>query len=147
MPFWKVFHSSQTLANATDKEAIAKAATEFYVGVGLPAFYVQVVFIPIADNFFFVAGQSKSKSIMIEIDHVARHMGESEKARQTRFKDAVDTIMKPYTTDRGCHLEFAVLEGPAHLWRINGVDPPEGFGPDDHEQAENNRALLEREYG
>lgn len=147
MPLWKVFHGSQTLANATDKEAIAKAATEYYVRGGLPSFYVNVIFIPIADNIFFTGGQSKSTSVMIEIDHIARHMEPSEKARHTRFKEAVDAIMKPYTTDRGCHLEYTVLEGLTYLWRINGVDPPEGFGPDDHEQAEKNRAFLEREHG
>ena len=55
--------------------------------------------------------------------------------------------MRPYTIAKGFHLEYFVVEGPPHLWRINGIDPPEGFGPDEQEQAEKNRALLESEYG
>lgn len=147
MPLWKVFHGSQTLTSQADKEAIAMAATAFYVTAGLPAFYVQVIFIPISDDNFFTGGQSKSKSVSIEISHIARHLDPTQKARNTRFKDAVDTIMRPYTIDKGFHLEYFVVEGPAYLWRINGIDPPEGFGPDEQDQAEKNRALLNREYG
>ncbi|KAF5123402.1 hypothetical protein E5D57_011315 [Metarhizium anisopliae] len=53
----------------------------------------------------------------------------------------------PFTIDKGIHLEYAVLEGPAALWRIDGIDPPEAFGPDEQEQAEANRKILHDKYG
>lgn len=61
----------------------------------------------------------------------------------TRMKNRMDKILKPYTIDRGIHLEYAIAEGAAELWRINGIDPPESFGPDEQEQAAHNKKLLD----
>ena len=40
------------------------------------------------------------------------------------------------------HLEYAVLDGPPYLSRINGVDLPESFGPEEKEKAEKAKTLL-----
>jgi hypothetical protein len=147
MPLWKVFHGSDTLKSQADKEAIAKGATQFYVKNGLPAFYVNVIFIPVTPDNFFTGGVEKSKTVGIEIDHVARHWDPIDKATSGAVKDGIDAIMRPYTIDRGFHLEYAILEGPVGLWRINGIDPPESFGPDEQAEAERNRKILNEKYG
>jgi hypothetical protein len=96
---------------------------------------------------FFTGGMERSKTVGIEIDHVARHLDPRDKNTSMAIKDSIYAIMRPYNIDRGFHLEYAILEGPAALWRINGIDPPESFGPDEQVEADKNRKILNDRYG
>ncbi|OAQ98366.1 hypothetical protein LLEC1_01166 [Akanthomyces lecanii] len=145
MPLWKIYHSAGVFSDQ-DKAAIARGATEFYTRVGLAAFYVHTLFTPMERENSFTGGKLHSTPyVLIEIDHIARNW-DGKKEQAERIKKGIDSVMMPFTTDKGVHLEYAVLEGPAALWRIDGVDPPEAFGPDDQEQAEVNRKILAEKY-
>lgn len=147
MPVWKIYHSPNVFTDQ-DKATIAKGATDFYVGVDLPAFYVHVFFLPLEKEDNYTAGTQQDRFVFIELDHIARNVGPDwGKWRTDRLKNAVDSVMMPFTTHKGIHLEYCVLEGPAALWRIDGVDPPEAVGPDERAQAEENRRVLAERYG
>lgn len=146
MPLWKIYHSADAFTTQEEKDAVARGATEFYVSKGLPSFYVHVIFFPIATENKFTGGTPQSRFVIIELAHIARNWDGDQK-RATVIKDSVDRVMRPFTIDKGIHLEYAVLEGPAALWRIDGIDPPEAFGPDEQEQAEANRKILHDKYG
>jgi phenylpyruvate tautomerase PptA (4-oxalocrotonate tautomerase family) len=145
MPYWKVYHSVDTLT-PEDKSAIAHGVTQWYVAAGLPAFYVNVFFLPLPPSNFYTSGKSESKKVSIEILHVARQWDPTNAAGAVRIKTGLDRILRPFTLDKGIDLEFCVAESPAALWRINGIDPPEGLGPDQQELAEANKKLLEEMF-
>ena len=60
----------------------------------------------------------------------------------TKLKDTFDEILEPHTTDKGHHLEYAVVDAAPYLSRINGIDLPESFGPEEKEKADEARAVL-----
>lgn len=140
MPFWKIYHSSNTLTQE-DKSTLSASITQFYISVGLPAFYVNVFFLPLTSDNFFVGGTPQSQKLSIEIVHVARQWDSTRTAGATNFKNKVDEILRPYTIDKGVQVEYCVVQGPPQLWRINGIDPPEGS--EDEVLRGRNRALLE----
>ncbi|OAA74905.1 Tautomerase [Akanthomyces lecanii RCEF 1005] len=145
MPFWNIYHSTGVFTDQ-DKAAIARGATEFYSRAGLPAFYVHTLFTSMERENSFTGGKLHSTPfVLIEVAHVARNW-DGKKEHAEHIKKGIDRVMMPFTTDKGIHLEYAVLEGPAALWRIDGVDPPEAFGPDDKDQAEVNRKILAGKY-
>jgi hypothetical protein len=49
MPLWRIF-ANPTTFSLSQRESIAKAITALYVGIGLPAFYVNVVFINVNED-------------------------------------------------------------------------------------------------
>ncbi|PPJ56284.1 hypothetical protein CBER1_00741 [Cercospora berteroae] len=143
MPIWKIFHSPGIFEDATERHELAKSITDYYVVVGLPAYYVNVQFWPLPADRYFTGANPVSKTVFVEIIHIARRLDPTNKQMRTRMKNRMDKILKPYTIDRGIHLEYAIAEGAAELWRINGIDPPESFGPDEKEQAAHNKKLLD----
>lgn len=145
MPFWKVYHSADTLT-PEDKAALAKEITDWYCSSGLPAFYVNILYLPLSTSNFYTSGKPESKKVTIEILHIARNWDAANTAMATRMKTCIDRILKPYTLDKGIHLEFAINDSSAALWRINGIDPPEGIPADQKELAETNKKLLEQSF-
>lgn len=140
MPFWKIYHSPNTLTQE-DKSTLSASITQYYVSIGLPAFYVNVFYLPLGSDDFFVGGNPQSKKVSIEILHIARQWEAAETARSARFKNSVNEILRPYTANKGMQVEFCVVQGPPQLWMINGIDPPEGNG--DEVLGERNRKALE----
>ncbi|KAH8586934.1 hypothetical protein B0O99DRAFT_695026 [Bisporella sp. PMI_857] len=77
----------------------------------------------ISDNNFFTGGQSKSKTVGIKIDYIARRIDPTEKFSNAKFRDAIDAAMKPYTTDKG-FISSAVLWKGLHLrGGLTGLTP------------------------
>jgi hypothetical protein len=143
MPIWKIFHGPETFTDATERHELARRITDFYVSRKLPAYYVNVQYFPLSPDRYYTGGNPISKTVFVEILHVARHWDRKDRAWATGLKDSIDGIVRPYTIDKGLHLEFAVQESPVELWRINGIDPPESFPPEEHEQAARNKAKLD----
>lgn len=57
MPLWNIYHPPSTFTST--KSALAKAITEIYTGVGLPAFYVNVYFQPIEPESCYIGGVAR----------------------------------------------------------------------------------------
>lgn len=70
MPLWRIFSHADTFTPA-QRTAFAKDITEYYVDKGLPAFYVNVFFIPLEAGQCFVGGIPKKKFVRIAIERVA----------------------------------------------------------------------------
>jgi hypothetical protein len=101
------------------ERSLAQSATQYHVNVGVPAFYVHIVFFPIPPNNFYTEGTRRAQTVFIEIDHIARDLDPLDKETSKRPNDGIDKVMKPYMIDKGFNLEYAALEGQACLWRIN----------------------------
>lgn len=56
MPLWHIYHPPNTLQTPDAKSALAKDITSIYTSRGLPAFYVNVFFIPVDPSSMFIGG-------------------------------------------------------------------------------------------
>lgn len=98
MPLWRIFSHADTFTPA-QRTAFAKDITEYYVDKGLPAFYVNVFFIPLEAGQCFVGGIPKKNLVRIAIKHIARHYpnGDTE-AGKRYWKGGMDLIDEACTT-------------------------------------------------
>lgn len=121
MPLWHIYHPANTYSDK-DKQDFAKDITELYTSFGLPAFYVVVLFKEIEESAFFVGGEPANDTVRIVVEHLARHLDDPDMRKRSTQK--LDSIMVPYTRDRGLHWEFHTYESPRDLWMIAGLFPP-----------------------
>ncbi|MEO7351292.1 MAG: tautomerase family protein [Marmoricola sp.] len=121
MPLWTVHHSAG-IYSAHDKRDFARDITSFYTRIGLPAFYVVVVFEEHEAESFWIGGEKAKDSVRFVIEHIAVH---SDGAGQRRgLSKAIHRLVAPYTKDRGLYSEFHVDETPRELWMVDGLEPP-----------------------
>jgi hypothetical protein len=88
MPLWRIF-AHPSVYTVQDKAAISKAITSFYtrLGLELPAFYVDIIFIPVKEGNLFVGGEVRKDFVRISVEHIARTIvsQEQRKAVMERF--------------------------------------------------------------
>ncbi|CAM6116663.1 unnamed protein product [Calypogeia fissa] len=121
MPLHRIFHPPG-IFSGEDKKAIAKRLTAIYTSVGLPEFYVIVLFIAVDEDSFFVGGKPTSKVVRIVSQHLARRLVSSEeKANRVQ---ALEDAFAPYIKDRGFDWELHSELHDRELWRVNGIVPP-----------------------
>ncbi len=124
MPLWKIHHSPGVFTDA-DKARLAGEITDRYEKVGLPRFYVVVIFAETTADNFYVGGEAAPLSARIEIAHIARHLPDSASRRRTALW--VNDVVTPYLErHEGLHWEFHIDETSEELWMINGFVPPPG---------------------
>jgi phenylpyruvate tautomerase PptA (4-oxalocrotonate tautomerase family) len=56
MPLWLIFHPPTTFREEDTKRALAQKITEVYTFFGLPAFYVNVLYIPVEPSSYYIGG-------------------------------------------------------------------------------------------
>lgn len=88
MPLWRIFSAPSTFS-AAQKAALAKSITSLYTSAGLPAFYVNVIFIPVPSDSFYIGGQPQSNMVRITIEHIAIHWPDSKRANMLDRFDEV----------------------------------------------------------
>jgi len=89
MPLWMIYHPPNTFTSFPDKTALANEITKLYTIVGLPRFYVNVLFQPIQPESFFIGGVARPSQnteankpgrdssvpmIRIKMEHLARQL-------------------------------------------------------------------------
>ena len=138
MPLWKIQHSPN-LFSLSEKETISKAATSLYKSIGLPAFYVQVVFSEVPPESLFVGGDAHTKYANIEVHHIARSVRGAENKKV--FLDNVDAIFTRLFEKKGMSWEYFVSESERDMWKINGIYPPDAGSALEKKWAELNRPV------
>lgn len=95
MPLWRIFAHPDTFT-PTQRTAFAKNITEYYVDKGLPAFYVNVFFVPLEADQCFVGGVPKTNFVRIAIEHIAKHYPngstDAEKLYRAGRMDLIDQV-------------------------------------------------------
>ncbi|CAM6116667.1 unnamed protein product [Calypogeia fissa] len=122
MPLHRIFHPPG-IFSGEDKKAIAERITAIYTSVGLPQFYVIVLFIPVDEDSFFVGGKPTAKVVRIVSQHIARQAVTSEE--KAKSVQALEDALAPYIKDRGFDWELHIEEHDRELWRENGMVPPQ----------------------
>ncbi|WP_227997508.1 tautomerase family protein [Nocardia australiensis] len=121
MPLWHIYHPANTYSDK-DKQDFAQDITDLYTKFGLPEFYVVVLFKEIEESSYFVGGKPANDTVRIVVEHLARHLDDPDLRKRSTEK--LNSIMAPYTGDRGLHWEFHTYESPRDLWMIAGLFPP-----------------------
>ncbi|EXJ57503.1 hypothetical protein A1O7_07851 [Cladophialophora yegresii CBS 114405] len=150
MPLWRIFSHPSTFS-PTQRQGLAKAVTALYVSRGLPAFYVNVIFIDLPDAdgtnpSCFVGGEPRPNFVRIVVEQIARTMASSEteegKERRRKWMDMINETLKPYIIDKAeIDWELHIYETPRDLWRVQGMDPPPAFSGAEKEWVEKNKPM------
>jgi phenylpyruvate tautomerase PptA (4-oxalocrotonate tautomerase family) len=95
MPLWRIFSHPQTFSK-DQRVGIAQNVTELYISRGLPAFYVNVIFVDVDENGIFIGGEPKKNFVRIVIEQIARTMSspdteEGQKSR-TMWMDMINDV-------------------------------------------------------
>ncbi|MGW0158949.1 tautomerase family protein [Mycobacterium sp. NPDC003323] len=138
MPLWTIHHTPGVFTEA-DKRALATRVTDHYAGVGLPRFYVVVVFNETAPQDLYVGGEPAPVGVRVVIEHIARRS--TDTAGRRRTTGWIKAILAPFV-DRheGMHWEFHVDETSEELWMINGLIPPPAASEAERDWARTNIA-------
>lgn len=95
MPLWRIFSHPDTFSTG-QKQALAESITPFYTKSGLPAFYVNVVFIPVEPSSFYIGSQPVRNMVRIAIEHIAIHRPKFdgvENNPRTRMCEEIDEVV------------------------------------------------------
>ena len=105
MPLHRIFHPPSAFS-ADDKQKLSERITAIYTNVGLPAFYVVVLFIPIESDSFFVGGKPTNNFVRLVVQHLARQLPNDEVKR--KFSDDYETILAPFIKEKGYDWEVDI---------------------------------------
>jgi phenylpyruvate tautomerase PptA (4-oxalocrotonate tautomerase family) len=83
MPLWRIYSHPNSFSTE-QRQGLAQSITKLYTDLGLPAFYVNVLFIDVPEHNFWIGGQQTKSMIRFSVEHVARAMpsAESEEGRK-----------------------------------------------------------------
>jgi phenylpyruvate tautomerase PptA (4-oxalocrotonate tautomerase family) len=137
MPLWKIFHGPDVFT-AEQKEALANEVTRLYVSIGLPAFYVNVLFFAVPEESFYVGGKKVAKSVRISIEQIARKVPLDEDFIR-QWLQKIDEALAPHIKERGFDWEYNIQESSRALWKINGIEPPPTGSDEELKWAVGNR--------
>jgi len=73
MPLWRVFAHPETFSRE-QRARFSKAITALYVSRGLPAFYVNVIFLDVSEDHVWIGGEPKKNFVRIVVEQIARTM-------------------------------------------------------------------------
>lgn len=138
MPLWNIHHTPDTFTPA-EKESLAAAITDQYAAIGLPRFYVVVLFHEVSPESFFIGGTVAPTAVRISIDHIARNASDSKSRK--RIAEWVRTMVAP-SLERYPDLqwEFHVDDTSEEMWMINGLVPPPAQSEAERSWAATNRS-------
>ena len=87
MPLWRIFCNPTAFSNE-QKQGLADAITKLYVdGAHLPPFYVNVLFIPLEQDNYYIGGVPKANFVRIAIEQIARSMPDPKTEQGKRFAE------------------------------------------------------------
>lgn len=143
MPLWRIYHST-TVFTDSQKASLAATITKLYTDVGLPAFYTNVVFIPLAASSIYVGGAPATKFVRFTIEQIARSFKNDEVKRI--WMNKIDEALAPHLKDRGdLTWEYHIVETERMLWKVNSIVPPEPGTLAEKRWKRENRASEYRE--
>ncbi len=105
MPLHLIHHPPSAFSSE-DKAEFSERITTLYTDMGLPAFYVVVLFIPIEKDSFYVGGKSTDKFVRIVAQHLARQIPTTEEKQ--KFSEKYENVLAPFIKDRGYDWEVDI---------------------------------------
>ena len=121
MPLWRIYHPEDFFSE-DEQSQIANSITELYTGF-LPAFYVDILFIPLAHTNIYVGGKPRNNFVRFAGEHTARKY-DGDKARMIAMMKRFNAVVTPFMKAKDADWEAHIAETPFELWTINGMQPP-----------------------
>lgn len=121
MPLIRLFISPHVLS-ASEKKELAQSLTWIYINSKLPAFYVNVIFVEVEENSFYIGGEARANFVRIAIEHIALNFPDS--GRELAYMKALDDIIVPLFTAKGLDWEYHISQTPRELWKVQSLVPP-----------------------
>lgn len=89
MPLWRIFYHPSAFT-AEQKKSLANDITKLYTSprAGLPAFYVNVLFIPLEEEDYYIGGEARKNFVRIAIEQIARTMPDPDTEQGKKFRAA-----------------------------------------------------------
>ncbi|MFD6415354.1 tautomerase family protein [Streptomyces sp. NPDC060194] len=140
MPLWTVHHTPG-IFSAEEKHGLAAAIADHYQEVGLPRFYVVVLFHELRPEDFHIGGEPAPVGVRVVIDHIARRLPD-ERSRRRTARWIREMLQPRLERHDGLQWEFHVDETSADLWMINGLVPPPGGSEAERRWAQDNAATA-----
>lgn len=122
MPLWHIYHPPQVFPDAASKASLAKDITAIYTRLGMPAFYVNVLFHPTPGDTLFLGGVPQSLPsgetdattlprpfVRLVGEHIAWNSG-ADTAGMGRFCDKFDKVCRPSYLPSWLVLESGEME-------------------------------------
>ena len=79
MPLWRVY-SDPAVFTVAQRAALAADVTALYVGIGLPPFYVNVLFVDTPANQLYIGGEPRADFVRVVAEQIARQLPSAETA-------------------------------------------------------------------
>src|ERR1700761_4996534 len=123
MPLWRIYTDSSTF-DLAERTALANSITQFYTrGVKVPAFYVNVIFVAVPQDFLFIGGKPSSPYVRLVADHIEKLMPDSEEAGgveyRKNFMGRITGMLKPHFEQKeGLRWEIHFTQAPTDLWLV-----------------------------
>lgn len=136
MPLWHIYCPEDAYTPA-DKAAFATSITDLYARIGLPRFYVSVIFYDVAPHNLLIGGEPRNDFVRVSIDHIARRMTPD---RYAYWMEQVNATLDPFVRQRQLNWEVHVDETPFELWSIDGLTPPAPKSEAEQRWARENKA-------
>jgi phenylpyruvate tautomerase PptA (4-oxalocrotonate tautomerase family) len=135
MPLWHIYCPEKAYS-AEDKCAFATRITDLYAEVGLPRFYVSVVFHELSKDSFFIGGEPTNDFVRIWIDYIAR--SPSPERRQW-WLETINNMLNPFVRDRDYRWEIHIDQTPIDFWNVQGMKPPDAGSEAEKRWVKENR--------
>jgi phenylpyruvate tautomerase PptA (4-oxalocrotonate tautomerase family) len=135
MPLWRI-DCPEGAYSAEDKREFAEQITNQYAEVGLPRFYVNVLFTELPKESFLIGGIPAEDFVRISIDEIARSVPDGA---QADWMKRIRKTVAQFTTERGFRWEVHIDDTPNDLWLLNGFFPPAQGSEDEKRWVLENR--------
>ncbi|KAF8488415.1 putative oxalocrotonate tautomerase [Gautieria morchelliformis] len=139
MPLHCIYATPGTFS-VEDKVAIAERITTYYTSppVNLPAFYVNVFFIDVPEDSFYIGGKPRKNFVRIVSQQLARS---GTKDNWSKNLDGLEACWAPFIKDRGLDWEMHIEQHERGLWRVQGQVPPLPGTAEERMWVQENRAV------
>ncbi|CAE6500614.1 unnamed protein product [Rhizoctonia solani] len=121
MPMHRIYTASG-LYSPTEKNALSEAITKIYQDLGLPAFYVVVLFVDLPKHSFYIGGETNVNFVRFNVQHGAKQFPDNRS--KLGFMKVYEAAVKPFTADKGVDWEVNIDEADPLTWTANGMSPP-----------------------
>ena len=149
MPVWHIYHPENAYT-AAEKTELGKRITNIYTetfDLKLPAFYVGVFFHGIEPESYVVGGEPRTRSVHIEILHialtheaVADYIGTQVEEIDKMFLKEAHEALNPYVKDRGYESELYITPVDRKTWQIDGLVPPPSWSEAEAQWVKDNHS-------
>jgi phenylpyruvate tautomerase PptA (4-oxalocrotonate tautomerase family) len=120
MPLWHIYCPKGAYTDQ-HKGELAERIADAYVELGMPRFYVSVIFEDVDPGSFYIGGKPADDFVRIWVDHIARGLKPEHRGW---WMKRVKEIVTPFIEVKSFRWEAHVDETETELWTIQGLKPP-----------------------